>query len=166
MTSMTDRTSHTHPGLTVRAATNTTSCSTVSIYFMQEPNTEMETPKHKTLNNTLVPTNEVLSTTWKLSVNHTPSHITERHQDSKTILTQGSKLEKQHIRKTLGTLSWVYKLSDYPIEATTTLENQHDQSRKSPQLINKFIYFNSQLDILQDTKTTRTTRRNSHHKNQ
>ena len=35
---------------------------------------ETETPKHKTLNNALVPMNEVLSTTWKLSVNHTP-HI-------------------------------------------------------------------------------------------
>ena len=35
---------------------------------------EMETPEHKTLNNALVTTNEVLSITWKLSVSHTPSH--------------------------------------------------------------------------------------------
>ena len=42
--------------------------------FMQRPNTETETPKHKTLNNALVPKNKVLSTTWKLSVNHAPSH--------------------------------------------------------------------------------------------
>ena len=32
-----------------------------------------------------------------------------------TILSQGSKLENQHTRKTLGTLSWVYKPSDNPI---------------------------------------------------
>ena len=120
MTSTTDHTSHTLPGPTVTAATSMTSCSTVSIYFMQRPNTETETPKHKTLNNTLVPMNEVLSTTWKLSVNHAP-HIpnTERHQDTKTILSQGSKLEKQHTRKTLRTLSWVYKPSDYPMVIRT-----------------------------------------------
>ena len=35
---------------------------------------EMETPEHKTLNNALVTTNEVLSITWKFSVNHAPSH--------------------------------------------------------------------------------------------
>ena len=71
---MTDRTSHTHPGPTVTVATNMTSCSTVSVYFTQRLNTETETPEHKTLNNALVPKNEVLSTTWKLSVNHAPSH--------------------------------------------------------------------------------------------
>ena len=74
MTSMADHTSRTHPGPTVTTATNTTSCSTVSIYFTQRPNTETKTPEHRNLNNALVPTNEVLNTTWKLSVNHTPSH--------------------------------------------------------------------------------------------
>ena len=69
-----DLTSCTHPGPTVTAATNMTSCSTVSVNFTQRPNTEMETLKHKTLNNVLVPLNKVLSTTWKLSVNHTLSH--------------------------------------------------------------------------------------------
>ena len=69
---MTDRTSCTHPGPTVTMATNTTSCSTVFVYFTQRPNTETETPEHKTLNNALVPENEALSTTWKLSVNHAP----------------------------------------------------------------------------------------------
>ena len=64
MMSMTDHTSHTHPGPTVTAATCTTSCSTVSIYFMQRPNTETETAKHKTLNNALVPKNKVLSITY------------------------------------------------------------------------------------------------------
>ena len=46
-----------------------------------------------------------------------PPHIhnVETHQDSKTILLQGSKLEDQHTRKTLGTLSWVYKPNDNPI---------------------------------------------------
>ena len=39
----------------------------------------------------------------------------EIRQDSKTILSQGSKLEKQHTRKTLGTLSWAYKPSENPI---------------------------------------------------
>ena len=74
MTSMTHHTSRTQPGPTVTTATNTTSCSTVSGYFMQRLNMETETPKHKTLNNALVPKNEVLSITWKLSVNHAPSH--------------------------------------------------------------------------------------------
>ena len=58
----------------ITAATNTTSCSTVSASFTQGPNAEMETPKHKTLNNTLVNTNKVLSITWKLNVDHAPSH--------------------------------------------------------------------------------------------
>ena len=46
-----------------------------------------------------------------------PPHIhkAELHQNSKTILSQVSKSEKQHTRKTLGTLSWVYKASDNPI---------------------------------------------------
>ena len=42
-------------------------------------------------------------------------HKAEIHQDSRTILFQGLKLENQHTRKTLGTLSWVYKPSDNPI---------------------------------------------------
>ena len=74
MTSMVDHSSCTHTGPTVTVATNMTSCSTVSVNFTQRPNTETETLEHKTLNNGLVLTNEVLSTTWKLSVNHTPSH--------------------------------------------------------------------------------------------
>ena len=32
----------------------------------------MKTPEHKTLINALVTTNEVVSITWKLSINHTP----------------------------------------------------------------------------------------------
>ena len=74
MMSMTDFTSHTHPGPTMITATSMTSCRTVSINFTQRPSKEMETPEHKTLNNALVPTNEVLSTTWKLSEDHTLSH--------------------------------------------------------------------------------------------
>ena len=74
MMSMADHTSRTHPGPAVTMATNTTSCSTVSIYFTQRPNTETKTPKHRNLNNALVPTNKVLNTTWKLSLNQSPSH--------------------------------------------------------------------------------------------
>ena len=80
MTSTTNRTSHSHPGPTVTATTSMTSCSIVSASFTQRPNTEMETPEHKTLNNALVTTNEVLSITWKFSVNHTPSHT--QHEKS------------------------------------------------------------------------------------
>ena len=40
-------------------------------------------------------------------------HHTETDQDNRIILSKGSKLENQHTRMTLGTLSWVYKLSDY-----------------------------------------------------
>ena len=40
-------------------------------------------------------------------------HYTEIAQDNRIILSKGSKLENQHTRMTLGTLSWVYKPSDY-----------------------------------------------------
>ena len=47
--------------------------------FYAKPNIETETPKHKTLNNALVTTNEVLSTTCKYSVNYTPpTYITQK----------------------------------------------------------------------------------------
>ena len=44
-----------------------------------------------------------------------PPHIhhIETAQDNRIILSKGSKLENQHTRMTLGTLSWVYKPSDY-----------------------------------------------------
>ena len=44
-----------------------------------------------------------------------PPHIhhTETAQDNRIILFKGSKLENQHTRMTLGTLSQVYKPSDY-----------------------------------------------------
>ena len=116
MTSMKNHTSHSHLGPTVTATTSTTSCSIVSANFMQRPNTESETPKHKTINNALVTTNEVLSITWKFSVNHAPDiHNTEIAQDNRIILCKGLKLENQHTRMTLGTPSWVYKPSDHPI---------------------------------------------------
>ena len=75
-----NRTNRSHPGPTVTVTTSTTSCSIVSASFMQRPNMETETPEHKTLNNALVTTNEVLSITWKLSVNHAPSHT--QHKNS------------------------------------------------------------------------------------
>ena len=114
MTSTTNHTSCSHPGPTVTTTTSMTSCDIVSASFTQRLNTEAETPEHKTLNNALVTINEVLSTTWKLSVSHAP-HIcnTKITQDSRIILAKGSKLENQHTRRTLGTLSWVYKPSDY-----------------------------------------------------
>ena len=44
-----------------------------------------------------------------------PPHIhqSEKAQDNRIILSKGSKLENQHTRRTLGTLSWVYKPRDY-----------------------------------------------------
>ena len=75
---------------------------------------ETETPKHKILNNALVTTNEVVSSICKHRVNQAPHiHNTETAQDNRIILFKGSKLENQHTRKTLGTLSWIYKTSDY-----------------------------------------------------
>ena len=116
MTSMTNRTSCSHPGPTVTTTTSTTSCNIVSASFTQRPNTEAETPKHKTLNNALVTTNEVLNISWKLSTSHAPSHMQHKiTQDSRIILATVLKLENQHTRRTLGTLSWVYKPSDYPM---------------------------------------------------
>ena len=46
-----------------------------------------------------------------------PPHIhnTEIAQDNRIILSKESKLENQHTRMTLGTLSWVYKPSDHNI---------------------------------------------------
>ena len=69
---------------------------------MQIPNTEAETPEHKTLNNALVTINEALSTRWKLSVSHGP-----------LTYAKGLKMENQDTRWALGTLSWVYNPSDY-----------------------------------------------------
>ena len=71
---MTDHTSHTHPRATTIPTTSTTSCKTVSDNFTQRLSKDTETPEHKTLNNALVPTNEVLSITWKLSQDPAPSH--------------------------------------------------------------------------------------------
>ena len=58
-----------------------------------------------------------------------PPHIhhTKTARDNRIILFKGSKLENQHIRMTLGTLSWVYKTSDYlrvigPVNFSTMLE--------------------------------------------
>ena len=45
------------------------------------------------------------------------THKAETRQDTRTILYQGSKLENQHTRKTLGTLGWIYKPSDNPMPA-------------------------------------------------
>ena len=111
-----NHTSHSRPGPTVTTTTSMTRCNIVFASFTQRPNTEVETPEHKTLNNTLVTTNKVLSITWKLSVSHAP-HIrsTKITQDSRNILAEGLKLENQHTRRTLGTLSRVYKPSDYPM---------------------------------------------------
>ena len=46
-----------------------------------------------------------------------PPHIRNMKitQDSRIILATGLKRENQHTRRTLGTLSWVYKPSDYPM---------------------------------------------------
>ena len=113
---MTNRTTRSHPGPTVTTATSTTSCNIVSASLTQIPNTEAETPKHKTLNNALVTTNKVSNIIWKLSASHGP-HIrnTKITQDSRIILVMGLKRENQHTRRTLGTLSWVYKPSNYPM---------------------------------------------------
>ena len=76
------------------------SCNIVSASFTQRPNTEAETPEHKTLNNALVTTNEVLSITWKLSVSHTPHiHNTKITQDSRIILAMGLKTGKSTHQK-------------------------------------------------------------------
>ena len=112
--STTNHTSHSHPEPAVTATTSMTSRSTSSARFTQRPNVETETPKHKTLNNAPVPTNEVLNTTCKYSVNHAPSHTSHRSSSGKQDhLSKGLKRENQHTRMTLGTLSWVYKASDY-----------------------------------------------------
>ena len=78
MMSTTNHTSRSHPGPTATA----TSRSTVSAYFMQRPNAEMETPEHKTLNNALVTTNKVLNSICKYSVNHTPPPHTSHRNSS------------------------------------------------------------------------------------
>ena len=80
MTSTTNHTSCTHPRPTITAATSMTSCSTVSVNLTQRLSTETKTPEHKALNNALVLKNEVLSITWKLSINHGPfTYITRKY---------------------------------------------------------------------------------------
>ena len=39
-------------------------------------------------------------------------HKARTRQDRRIILYEGLKLENQHTRKTLGTLSWIYKPSE------------------------------------------------------
>ena len=78
-TSTTNCTSSPHPGPTITATTSTTSRSTVSAHFTQRPNVETETPEHKTLNNALATTNEVVNRICKYSVNHAPSHTSHRN---------------------------------------------------------------------------------------
>ena len=79
MKSTTNRTSRSHPGPTSTATTSMTSRSTVSAHFMQRPNVETETPEHKTLNNALVTTNEVINRIYKYSVNQAPSNTSHRN---------------------------------------------------------------------------------------
>ena len=52
-----------------------------------------------------------------------PPHIHNMKiaQDNRIILSKGLKLENQHTRMTLGTLSWVYKPSDHSIVIGTRL---------------------------------------------
>ena len=76
----------------------------------------METPEHKTLNNTLVLRNEVLNSTWKLDANCAPPYIKRKYVRIRgSFYMRDRKPENQHTRKTLGTLSWVYKPSNYPM---------------------------------------------------
>ena len=96
--------------------TNTTSCTKVSVEFTKKTEHITETTKHKTVNNILVNNNKVLTMLWKLSQDHAPFiHKTGEPQDKRIILYEGSKLEHEHTRKTLATLSWVYKHGDHPI---------------------------------------------------
>ena len=74
-----NHTSHSHPGPTVTTTTSTTSCNIVSASLTQIPNTEAETPKHKTLNSALVTTNEVSNIIWKLSASHAPPHMQHKN---------------------------------------------------------------------------------------
>ena len=74
MASTVDHTNRTIPAPPTTSTTNTTSYSTVSVNSTQRPNRETEIPKHKTLNNALVPTNKAPNTTWKLSGNHALPH--------------------------------------------------------------------------------------------
>ena len=83
--STTSCTSRTRPGPTITVTTSMTSRSTSFHTFYAKPNVETETPEHKTLNNALVTTNEVLNTTCKYSVNHTPSHL-QRGEECKVSL--------------------------------------------------------------------------------
>ena len=74
----------------------------------------METAEHKTVYRIATNNNKVLTCIWKSSRNHAPlMHLTAAHKNIRFILYQGPKSELQHTRKTLGTLSWVFKEDDY-----------------------------------------------------
>ena len=93
-----------------------TSCSTVSINFMQGPNTEIKTPEHKTLNNALVTTNKVISITWKLSINHASlTYITQKYvRIARPFYLRDRNWKINTPERHCGTSSWVYKPSDLP----------------------------------------------------
>ena len=113
--SMTNRTSRSHPGPTVTVTTSMTSCSIISTNFTQRPNMEMETPKHKTLNNALVTTNEVLSITWKFSVNPLTYTAQKQLKITGSFYLRDRNWKNQHTRMTLRTPRWVYKPGNHPI---------------------------------------------------
>ena len=102
-------------------ATSTTSCKTVSVNSTQRPNKEIETTKYKTLNNALVSTNEVLSTTWKSSKTMPPPHIhkAEIHQDSKNQFIPRIKIKRAaHQKDTMNTGLGIY-IKQQPIDFWT-----------------------------------------------
>ena len=67
MTTMTTRTNRTRQGVAVTATTNTTSRTNSFRRIYAKTEHKTETAEHKTVNNTLVNKNEVLTTVWKLS---------------------------------------------------------------------------------------------------
>ena len=132
MTNMTDCTNCTHPGPTITTATSMTSCKTVSINSTQRPNKETETPEHKTLNNTLVSTNEVSSTTWKSSKTTPPTYIWQKYiRIAKTSLLQGSKTKEQHTRKMPWTPDWVHIQSNNLLTAGPSALHEEEASAPS-----------------------------------
>ena len=53
---------------------------------------------------------------WKSSQNHAPfKHLKAAHKNRRIISYEGPKSELQNTRKTLGTLSWVFKEDDYSL---------------------------------------------------
>ena len=138
---MMNHTSHSHPGPTVTVTTSTTSHSTVSAYFTQRPNAEMETPEQKTLNNALVTTNKVLSDRYFLDMVRLNDHTTRLQKDQPQCQRTDQNDGRIHILHPVRTNHWCKSITDrlrrglqMPNNAIQKTDNRKETARQTRQV--------------------------------